>query len=81
MKKEQVLETLQGHGFVLTEEKIVKNGVQLIFSNGVMVTVYHRTGNVNPQGKHMDYVGALLNWVPSKKRRAVNADKSPDDCF
>lgn len=80
MKKEQVIEILQGHGLVLNEEEIVQGGVKLIFSKGVMVTVYH-TGSINPQGKHMPQVKLLLGWVASSKKRRAFNENSPDDCF
>lgn len=59
MKKEQVLEILQAHRCVLECEKVIPYGVQLIFRNGVKVSVY-QTGTVNPQGKHVEQVMELL---------------------
>lgn len=79
MKKEEVMEILKEHGFILDQEKSIPHGVQLIFRNGAMVSVYH-TGKVNVQGKHFDVVSDLLGQSAPDKPTVAN-NSTADDIF
>ncbi len=70
-KAQWVLKTLQSNGFILCAERPVKGGLQLIFQNGSMVTVYRRTGTVLPQGKHIPLARHLLGLPPLKQTAAT----------
>jgi len=59
VKKEEVLGTLQDHGFVLDKEMNIPYGIQFFFRNGAKVSVFDK-GTVTPQGQHIDHVKALL---------------------
>lgn len=59
MKKEEVVEILKEHGFILDQEKLINHGVQLVFRNGAIVCVYH-TGKINVQGQHFEVVTEIL---------------------
>lgn len=78
MKKEEVVEILKEHGFILGKEISIPHGTQLIFRNGAMVSVYN-TGKINVQGKHFDLVTKLL--AKADPSRQVGDVGNTDDEF
>lgn len=73
MKKEEVVEILKEHGFILDQEKLINHGVQLVFRNGAIVCVYH-TGKINVQGQHFEVVSELLGRSGPNRQASDPAD-------
>ncbi len=88
MTETEIVEILGAHGFTLRVSKKINHGVQLVFTNGAMVSVYHRTGSINIQGKHTGAVNEILcppaptpAPVPTPDWQPVAAHDDADDIF
>lgn len=76
MTKDQVLVALTAKGFALESEKPIQHGVQLRFTNGALVSVFH-SGAVTPQGKHVDLVREHLALNPPEVAPAPQVLANP----
>lgn len=70
MTKDQVLAALTAKGFVPDGEKQIQYGVQLRFTNGLLVSVFN-SGAITPQGKDAELVKQLLGLEPGKSGGAA----------
>lgn len=75
----EMLGKLMSNGFVLLGVKHIQHGVQFVFLNGALISVYH-TGKINVQGKHMERAKELLGLSAPRFKWTANTIQQATDC-